>query len=64
MPVSFAPLREEGRRQKAEGSYVAMQCGLQTHTDCEPPNQRCKVGGLNPWLPLVEIEGSDIHEKG
>jgi len=38
-------------------SYVAIQFGLLTHTDCEPPNQRCKVGGLNPWLSRSRDRG-------
>jgi len=40
--------KAEGRGQKD-----AIQCGLLTHTDCEPPNLHILVGGLNPWLSPV-----------
>jgi len=42
---------EEGRRQKAEGRRFAMQCRLQTYTDCRTPNQRFWSGAstLTPF---------------
>jgi len=58
------PRSEEGRRQRAEGSYVAIQCGLLTHTAKRATKSAYFGGGLKPLALSGRPEGSGILGKG
>ena len=55
--------REEGRRQRAEGRRFAIQCGLQTHTDCKTPNQRF-WSGASTLVPFSARRYANGHSRG
>ncbi|HEY9633668.1 MAG TPA: hypothetical protein V6D14_09700 [Coleofasciculaceae cyanobacterium] len=51
---------EEGRRMKAEGSYVTPWKGILTPANWEPPNRRFARGliPLLPWVVGFDVERS------